>query len=40
MTLCFYLSLNYVCNNVEQGAKKISQPIQTKIKTDSNLFSR
>ncbi len=31
MTLCFYLSLDYVCNNVGEGAKKISQPKNTQI---------
>jgi len=38
---CFYhyLSLDYVCNEVRQGVRKISAPIQNKIDFEKNLFS-
>ena len=39
MTLCFYLSLNYVCNEVNEGAKKVVQQEQLKITNQQNLFS-
>ena len=39
MTLCFYLSLNYVCNKVNEGVKKIRHQEQLKITNQQNLFS-
>jgi len=39
MTLCFYLSLDYVCNEVGEGAKKISSHKQLKINNQKNFFS-
>ncbi len=38
---CFYhyLSLDYVCNEVRQGVRKISVPVQHKIDFEKNLFS-
>ena len=39
MTLCFYLSLNYVCNEVGEGAKKIEHNKQLKIPYTPKLFS-
>ena len=39
MTLCFYLSLNYVCNKVNEGVKKIRHQEQLKISNQQNLFS-
>ena len=38
MILCFYLSLNYVCNEVSEGAKKIEQYEQLKISNKPNFF--
>jgi len=39
MTLCFYLSLDYVCNEVGEGAKKIDKQKQLEFNTIPNLFS-
>lgn len=39
MALCFYLTLDYVCNTVGEGAKKNQQPIQTRIGEPPDLFS-
>ncbi len=25
MTFCFYISLDYVCNNIDSGVKKVEQ---------------
>jgi hypothetical protein len=37
--LYHYLSLDYVCNEVKEGVRKISKPIQTEIVFEKNLFS-
>lgn len=38
--LCFYLSLDYVCNHISPTAKRIRPPNQNKIQFQQNLFSR
>lgn len=37
--LCFYLTLDYVCNSVNEGVKKIRGKPQTKIDFKQDLFS-
>ena len=37
--LCFYLSLDYVCNQIDPKSKKGKPPNQPKIKFQENLFS-
>jgi hypothetical protein len=37
--LYHYLSLDYVCNQVGEGVKKITLPIQKKVLFEKNLFS-
>lgn len=37
--LCFYLTLDYVCNTMGEGAKRIRAPIQLKINGNSDFFS-
>ncbi len=37
--LYHYLSLNYVCNQVGEGVKKITLPTQKKVVFEKNLFS-
>lgn len=37
--LPYYLSLDYVCNHVGEGAKKVKQPKQQSIYPENNLFS-
>ena len=37
--LCFYLTLDYVCNSVNEGVKKIRGKPQTKINFKQDLFS-
>ena len=37
--LCFYLSLDYVCNQIDAKAKKIRPPNQKKMKFQEDLFS-
>lgn len=39
MALCFYLTLDYVCNSVGEGAKKVRKPEQLDINAPPNLFS-
>lgn len=39
MSLCFYLTLDYVCNTMNEGAKRIRQPYQRKIKMETDFFS-
>ena len=36
--LVFYLSIEYVCNQVSEGAKKVNK--QTKIAFETDLFSQ
>ena len=38
--LYHYLSLDYVCNEVREGVRKITMPKQTEISYQKNLFSR
>jgi hypothetical protein len=40
MSLCFYLSLDYVCNTMSEGAKKVRQPKQLKLAREPDLFSQ
>jgi len=37
--LCFYLTLDYVCNTMSEGAKRVREPVQQKIKMEKNFFS-
>jgi hypothetical protein len=37
--LCFYLTLDYVCNTMGEGAKRIRAPIQLKIDGNPDFFS-
>lgn len=37
--LCFYLTLDYACNSVNEGVKKIRGKPQTKINFEQDLFS-
>jgi len=37
--LYHYLSLDYVCNEVREGVRKISVPKQTELENEKNLFS-
>ncbi len=39
MSLCFYLSLDYVCNIMCEGAKRIKQSKQMKIPLSSDFIS-
>lgn len=39
MCLPFYLSLDYICNQIGEGAKKVRPPVQLKIDPEPNLFS-
>ena len=39
ISLCFYLTLDYVCNTMGEGAKRIRAPIQLKINGNSDFFS-
>jgi hypothetical protein len=39
ISLCFYLTLDYVCNTMGEGAKRIRAPIQLNIDGNSNFFS-
>ena len=39
MSLCFYLSLDYICNNMGEGAKKVRQPKQMILLSESDFFS-
>jgi hypothetical protein len=40
ISLCFYLSLDYVCNTMGEGAKKVRLGTQLKIPGESDLNSR
>jgi hypothetical protein len=40
MTLCFYLSLDYVCNTIGEGAKRIRSNLQLEIFHQGNFFSQ
>ncbi len=40
MSLCFYLTLDYVCNTMSEGAKKVKQPKQLKLGRDPDIFSQ
>jgi uncharacterized LabA/DUF88 family protein len=40
MSLCFYLSIDYVCNTMSEGAKKVRQVKQIKIPLSSDFFSQ
>jgi IS4 transposase len=37
--LSFYLTLDYACNHVGEGAKKVTQKIQSEINYQTDLFS-
>jgi len=37
--LCFYLSIDYICNQIDAKSKKGKPPNQPKIKFQENLFS-
>jgi len=39
MCLCFYLSLDYVCNIMGEGAKRVRQASQQKLKLDGDFYS-
>lgn len=39
MSLCFYLSLDYVCNRMSEGAKRIRRDKQLKLENIENFFS-
>jgi len=39
MCLCFYLSLDYVCNIMGEGAKRVSQAKQLKLRFNGDFFS-
>jgi len=39
MSLCFYLTLDYVCNTMKEGAKRVREPCQQKLKLESDFFS-
>jgi hypothetical protein len=39
MSLCFYLSLDYVCNTMKEGAKRIRQPSQGKLNFKGDFYS-
>ena len=39
MCLCFYLTLDYVCNTMCEGAKRIRSPIQLKLVHEKEIFS-
>lgn len=39
MCLCFYLSLDYVCNTMSEGAKKVRQLSQKKLCFDEDFYS-
>lgn len=39
MCLCFYLTLDYVCNTMKEGAKRIRAPQQLKLPIDNEFFS-
>jgi hypothetical protein len=39
MSLCFYLTLDYVCNTMNEGAKRVREPCQQKLKLESDFFS-
>ena len=39
MCLCFYLSLDYVCNTMGEGAKRIRQPSQGKLTFMNDIYS-
>lgn len=38
MSLCFYLTLDYVCNTMSEGAKKVKQPKQLHLGRDPDFF--
>jgi len=40
MSLCFYLTLDYVCNIMSEGAKRISQAKQIKMFANTDFFSQ
>lgn len=40
MSLCFYLTLDYVCNTMREGAKQIKSTKQLEIFPNSDFFSR
>ena len=37
--LYYYLSLDYVCNEVREGVRKVTLPIQNELVFEKNLFS-
>lgn len=39
ITLCFYLTLDYVCNTMSEGAKRIRHPVQLKLKINKDFYS-
>lgn len=39
MSLCFYLTLDYVCNTMGEGAKKVRPPNVKKNRAEPDLFS-
>ncbi len=39
ISLCFYLTLDYVCNIMGEGAKRIRPPIQLRINGNSDFFT-
>lgn len=39
MCLCFYLTLDYVCNTMKEGAKRIRSPQQQKLNLSNEFFS-
>ena len=40
IALCFYLTLDYVCNTMGEGAKRIKQPKQQRLFSNTDFYSR
>ena len=39
MCLCFYLTLDYVCNTMCEGVKRVREPVQQKMKINTDFYS-
>lgn len=39
MTLCQYLTLEYICNNIREGARRVRGYEQLEIQLEPDLFS-
>jgi len=40
MSLCFYITLDYVCNTMNEGAKKVKRPKQLQLIAKHDFFSQ